>query len=606
MARFHQAVQEAAVHLAGDPVSLATWAHTVRRCDQLLAGTDPAMRSAAALTPVLTTGDAGLRRQGLILALDGDPGLPVSAGDRQELRVVALYVTRAASREADPSQRLLLAGIERRLLGGSPARGSFEASLRGWSHAVAEASEAMDPVAALAVSRIQRTLLDAGVEAMNRLEVADGVGHERLLAAVETSRDAWARAYDAWLEIVPRKALYIEGLDRATVGVQLAARDASDIDKLRGLLVTGFGGNLAAAMAVTPADMRVDSDLVARAVTLEQRSDLAAAIQPREFREPEPVAVPVEPSVGPAVRFTTSSEAASSPRPAVLRQGLEVETVNFGERGRLEELVGERDAGVIAGAARAGVVEAVALVGGATVAELSRLVERGERAQATIAASALPIVYSWSRRFAPEHRQEFVSRASLRLAEVASKWDPRVAGWSTFAYSVVDYAYRGEARRLGTSREVTSEDVGRWAGESPSRSTVTVQRSPEAEALWGAELDQVTRLLDQLPDRMRVVMEGRLGLAGSVKTFAALAEETGVSPWIVSRDARVGTRLLREHHLAAKATEENPSPDSTAVTLRHLAQVLQPTKEDRSRTPTSARPEHRSGRPSTDVRGVSR
>lgn len=153
---------------------------------------------------------------------------------------------------------------------------------------------------------------------------------------------------------------------------------------------------------------------------------------------------------------------------------------------------------------------------------------------------------------------------------------------------------------------MTSEDVGRWAGESPSRSTVTVQRSPEAEALWGAELDQVTRLLDQLPDRMRVVMEGRLGLAGSVKTFAALAEETGVSPRIVSRDAREGTRLLREHHLAAKATEENPSPDSTAVTLRHLAQVLQTTKEDRSRTPTSARPEHRSARPSTDVRGVSR
>lgn len=124
MARFHEAVREAAARLGGDPVSLDTWANTVRRCDQLLAGTDPAMRSAAALVSVLTTEEAHPQSRGLIMALDRGPGLPMSAGDRQELRVVALYATRAATREADPSQKLLLAGIERRLLGGTPARGA--------------------------------------------------------------------------------------------------------------------------------------------------------------------------------------------------------------------------------------------------------------------------------------------------------------------------------------------------------------------------------------------------------------------------------------------------------------------------------------------------
>ena len=606
MAKFHQAVREAAARLGGDPVSLDTWANTVRRCDQLLAGTDPAMRSAAALVSVLTTEEAHPQSRGLIIALDHEPGHPMSAGDRQELRVVALYATRAATREADPSQKLLLAGIERRLLGGSPARGSFEASLRGWSHAVAEASETMDPEAALAVSRIQRTLLDAGVEAMKRLEVTDGVGHERLLAAVEASRDAWARAHDAWLEIVPRQALYIEGLDRATVGVQLAARDADNADKLTGLLATGFGGNLAAALAVTPADMRVDSDLVAVAVTLERRSDLAAVIRPRAVREREPVAVPARASVGPAVRFTTSTEAVPAP-PRLSVRGVEVEKVEFGDHARLEVLARVRDAGVIAGAARAGVGDAVALVGGVSAAELGRLVERGEGARAAIAEAAVPIVHHWSRRFdSRDVRQEFVSVASVRVAELAGRWDPSRARWTTFAYSEVGFAFRSEARRLASVRETASDDVGRLVGQSPERSTIPVPRSPDEQVLSGLERERVAGLLDGLPDRLRVAMEGRLGLSGTRKTFAGLGQEMGSSRSTAARDAAEGARLLREHHLAARGAGDTPMSARASVTLRLLAQVLQQSGKGPSGASVVMRAEHRSGGPAAGVRGVSR
>lgn len=607
MARFERAVRAAAAVLNGGSVSLNTWAHTVSECDELLGGLDPAIRRAADLRSVVVVEPLQRRRTALReVGLDVPAGTPPTQLERRELRAVALYVTRAASRDAEGTSRLVLAGVERSLLGVNPPSRSFEAGLDRWRQTLASTIDTIDPCTALVVSRSQYGLLSAGVLAMKGLEVADGVGHERLLAALEASRIQWLRAYESWKEMVPRQTAPTDDLRKAMLALQLAAAESSEADKLRGLLATGFGGNLAAALAVTPADMRVDSDLVAGAVTLEQRSDLAAAIRPRRVRESEPVSAPAGLGLGSAVEFTSSTEVPTPHAPSV--RPPDVGRVDLADHERFEELAGERDAGVIAAAARAGVADAVALVGDATAGELDRLVERGENARATIAASALPMAYYWSRRAAPEHRQDVVSAASVRMVQVAGRWDPRMSRWSTYAYREADFAYREEARLRARSREVVDDEVVRHAAESPPQlMTANPGGSPEEQLLRGVERDQMAQLLDRLPERMRVVMEGRLGLSGAQKTMAALGEATGASTTTVHRDAWEGVRQLREHDRAAKEAEkEKPSPVPAAVTLRLLAQVLQPTKEGRSTTLTSSRPEHRGGGPTPGVRGVSR
>ena len=130
-------------------------------------------------------------------------------------------------------------------------------------------------------------------------------------------------------------------------------------------------------------------------------------------------------------------------------------------------------------------------------------------------------------------------------------------------------------------------------GQSPERSTIPVPRSPDEQVLSGLERERVAGLLDGLPDRLRVAMEGRLGLSGTRKTFAGLGQEMGSSRSTAARDAAEGARLLREHHLAARGAGDTPMSARASVTLRLLAQVLM-------------RAEHRSGGPAAGVRGVSR
>lgn len=124
-----------------------------------------------------------------------------------------------------------------------------------------------------------------GSELMDRVEVRDGVGHARLLEAVEASREQWRAAHETWRELLPRIPEPLGPLQRGLVALQMAVRGASDEDRIRGLLASGMGGNLIAATAVTPMGQRPESGLVATAALLEARSDLSRAV---EARTPQP------------------------------------------------------------------------------------------------------------------------------------------------------------------------------------------------------------------------------------------------------------------------------------------------------------------------------
>jgi len=608
MARFQTATRVAAGALNDGALPLGVWAMVVRRCDLILRGTDPAMRQASALAPLLATGAVGegarmVTAMGLSQSIDE----PLAKTERQELRLVAIYVTRAASREADPANRLLLAGIERSLLGSLPPTGSFEDALRRWSQAVAGSSAAMSPEEALAVARVQRSLLTSAVELMNGLEVADGVGHERLLAAMVDSRNDWSDAHDAWLRMLPRQT-EVGRLDAVATELQRAARGPGGVDVIHSLLITGFGGNLAAALAVTPADMRVESGLVAAAVTLEQRSDLAAVVQPRRVSEPEPpVRAPVVSRVGPAVQFTADTsptQQVAEPRSA----SPDPERPRIEDHAALVELAGQRDAGVIAAAARSGVAEAQALTAGASPGELDALVERGRLARAAIAASGVAAAKHWSKKIPPalaHARDEYVAEASLRMAEIVDRWDPRRASWGSFAYREAGYEFWDHNRRRLQSREVVSERIGDFAS-GQDRTVGPVSESPEELVLLREERERVAQLVEGLPGRLSEVMAGRLGLAGQRKTLAAVGEETGSSVSTTHRDEREGTRLLAVRYLAGQEDQSLPTPVAQGpVTLRLLAQVLQ-SGEGTVGESVAVRPEHRGGRPAPGVRGVSR
>jgi hypothetical protein len=607
VARFERAVRAAAAVLNGGSVSLNTWAHTVSQCDELLGGADPAIRRAARVRSLVVVEPLQLRRTALReVGLDVLPGTPPNQRERQELRAVALYVTRAASRQAEGASKLVLAGVERSLLEATPPIRTFEAGLNAWRLTLASTIDTIDPSAALVVSRTQYSLLSAGATAMKGLEVADGVGHERLLVALEASRMQWLRAYEVWKEMLPRQTAPTDDLGKAMLALQLTATQSSEADKLRGLLATGFGGNLAAALAVTPADMRAESDLVAAAVTLEQRSDLAAVVQPRRVSDPQPpVRPPMGPSVGPAVQFTADTsptQRVAEPRSALL----DPERPRIEDHAALVELAGQRDAGVIAAAARSGVAEAQALVAGASPSELDALVDRGRSARAAIAASGVAAAKHWSRRIPPElshARQEFVAEASLRMAEIVDRWDPHRASWGWFAYQEASYEFWDHNRRRARAREVVSDRIGDFADEQ-DRIVGPVPVSPEERVLLGEGRELVAQLVEGLPGRLSEVMAGRLGLAGQPKTLAAVGEETGSSVSTTHRDEREGTRLLAARYLAGQEDQSSPTPAAQGpVTLRLLAQVLQ---SGQSAGSVAVRPEHRGGRPAPGVRGVSR
>lgn len=608
MPRFNDSVRHAASLMGGSPVHIGAWAATVRRCDELLEGRDPAVRHASALVPLLA-GETGRGRAAApsVPGLDCDPGAVLTRQDRQQVRLVVLYVTRAASTGVeDPAARLLLSGVERRLLQSTPgSMDGFEGGLREWSSAVAGSVESMTPALALAVCRTQWALMRRATDLMGEFEVTDGVGHERLQAAVEASRLSWEDAYDAWRAILPRQATASGDIGRATLAVRLAARKAGDAEKLMGFLGTGFGGNLAAAMAVTPPEMRRSSGLVLAAVTLETRSDLATTVEPRPASRSEP-AEERSRRLGPAVRFTADSSRLPLVR-APGRSSPDPEWPRIEDHGALVELAGQRDAGVIAAAARSGVAEAQALVAGVSPSELDALVERGRLARAAIVASGVAAAKHWSRRIPPDlshARQEFVAEASLRMAEIVDRWDPRRASWGLFAYQEAGYEFWDSNRRRARAREVVSDRIGDFADEQ-DRIVGPVPVSPEERVLLGEERALVAQLVDGLPGRLSDVMAGRLGLAGQRKSLAVIGEEAGSSHSTVHRDDREGTRLLQERYLAQQ--DRHPSTPS-GVTLRQLAQVLQPPSGDGASAGSgSSRPEHRhQGRGAGGVPGVSR
>lgn len=598
MSRFHQATQVAGDLLNDGPLSRDVWASVVSRCDQIADGTDPALRAASALIPLIgaTTRGEGARTVSA-MGIQGEHPEPLTRPERQQLRVIALYVTRAASREAEPAAKLLLAGVERSLLTPRPDPGGFEEALRGWSHAVAASTAAMNPAGAVAVSVVHRSLLTTGLEELARHEVADGVGHERLREAVEASLDDWIRAHEVWQKMVPRQTTSsIDLIDTATSQLQHAARRAGRADLLRGLLATGFGGNLTAALAVTPAEMRAESALVASALVLEPRSDLASRFLPRglPLAAEEPVTASAV-GVGPAVVFSADTAPSMGSSPASPAGVVEVESVEMGDVEGLAGLARQRDAGQLAEAALAGVGEAVALVGDTSREELTRLVERGDEACGSLAVHALPIVYHFTAKVHPNERHEFVSVASEQLLDLAKAWDPSRSKWSTFAYRAVSFTAKDANRHFKQWREVVSDEVVSLA--SQHRIVGSAPRSVEDQVTDREERTLVDSLISRLPHHLRVVAERRLEDSETRTSLEELGAELGYSTNVVHRYEGHAHSLLRRFHAQSQA---DPAP--TAVTLRQLALALRRAQE----TPRQRDEYRRWGPPAVQSRPPSR
>lgn len=570
MSRFTRAVRECASILNGGSASPSEWLHVVRQCDLLLAGTDQPIRSAVALGRLVVPEPKKNRRTTLArIGLQHDPWEPVSQREHEELRAVALYVTHAATRDAEGPPRLLLAGIERSMLGAAAPPRSFEAALRGWGHALAAAVDVVDPAGALLVSKIQYSLLTGGTNLLKEFEVTDGGGHDRLVIALEASRQEWARAYSNWRGLVPRNTRSASDLQPAISALQLAAQNTDSRERLRALLATGLGGNLTAALAVTPADMRAESALVRSALVLEPRSDLASTLQPREMPAvPDSVGAAPAVGVGRAVQFSADT-APTEPSGARYVKAVAVESVEMGDVEVLAGLARQRDAGQLAEAALAGVGEAAALVGDASREELTRLVERGEEACGSLAVHALPIVHHFTAKVHPNERHEFVSVASEQLLELAKVWDPPQSKWSTFAYRAVGFTAKSANRHFKQWREVVSDQAVGLA--SQHRVVGSAPRSVEDQVTDAEERALVESWISRLPDRLRVVAERRLDDMKGPSTLIEIGARIGRSESTVHRLEADAYRLLRGYHAESQA-----EPRPTAVSLRQLAQALRP------------------------------
>lgn len=579
-------MRESAGLLGGEPgvVSLGTWASAVRWCDVLLEGRDPAVRYAAALAPLLGGRSPEQRWADRLPSLSGATAA-TSREERQHLRMSALFVTRAVARDAtDPTIRLVLAGIERRLLEVRPPVSAFEGALHGWTQAVASASATMDPAAAVAVSATQRALLRRGCELLEAFEVVDGVGHGRLQAAVQLNRRQWSKAHETWRQLTARRASPLsETIGKATDDLSLAMTRASGEDVLRGFLATGFGGSFAAALAVTPPGLRADSALVFSGRAVESRSDLASVIRPRSEPEVEtPTATTPAVGTAPAMVFVGIAALAESSRPS-LRPVADLERVEIRDTAGMERLARQRDIGQLAGAALAGVNDAADLVKGVGNDELQELVERGRKACGSLAVSALPIAHYFARKVYSSERSEFVSAASERLLGLATYWDPSLAKWSTFAYASLDFLHQNTNRRLGRRREVVSDQVVELA--EPGSVVGSVVRSVESQVLDGMEREQLRGLLGKLPDWMRNVVESRLS---GEATWADIGAQVGQSASTAMRHERTAHGMLRQLYADSQS---KPAAD---VTLRYLALALKP----RPSTPPMALPQ--GGQPASD------
>lgn len=570
MSRFAQALREAAAVLNGGTVSPSEWLHIVRQCDLLLAGTDQPIRTAVALGPLVVSRPVRNRRSTLArMGLQQDPRLAVSPREGQELRTVALHVTHAAAREAAGPGRLLLAGIERSMLDETPPVKSFEAALRGWNTALAASAGVLDPAAALVVSWTQHGLLSGGVSLLQRLEVTDGVGHERLVAAVDASREEWERAYVVWRELVPRNTRSTSDLQPAITALQLTAKEATDTERLQALLGTGFGGTLTAALVVTPMEMRSDSVLVAAALALESRSDLTSTLRPLEA-VPEPAVAASSVSVGPAVVFTGDTTAVAATPARVAAAG--VEWIDFKDVDRVVELSRQRCAGMLAEDALAGVEEAVAIAEGITDVELGQLVERGLEARETLVAHMLPMVRNLSWKLARDEPDEFVSVVSEQLPALVDRWNPAESRLSTLVHHGARYAWINEIRRIARGREVVNDEM---VLGMETRVIGTPAESPEDVVIAAEESASVRKVIDMLPPRLQRVAERRLGITGPPAYLAVVGAEIGRSTSVAHRDEVDAYRLLRQHYADSQV---DPEP-AAAVSLRHLAQALSPQRE---------------------------
>lgn len=505
------------------------------------------------------------------MGLQHDPWEPVSPREREELRAVALYVTRAATRETEGSSRMLLANVERSMLGAAAPSRSFEAALRGWGHAIAASAGVMDPAGALLVSKIQYGLLTGGANLLKDFEVTDGVGHDRLAAALEASSLEWARAYSSWRGLVPRSARSASGLQPAISALQVAAQNADDAERLRALLGTGFGANITAALAVTPAEMRAESALVASALVLEPRTDLASTFQPRESSlvPASPVVAAMVERVDPAVAAPTSLLAAP-PGGVVSPQFVEIDRPRIEDHAALNGLAGVRDAGVVAQAARSGVQEALRLLEGATSAEVDELIERGLQARAAIAASGVAAVLHWAVKVPPDRRDQFISEASERVAGLVDRWDPKISRWGYFAFGEVGFEFREGARRRDREREVASDRIGDYSN-GLERVFGPAMRSPEDLVVEASEQQTVNDVIQRLPERLRVVAEGRLDEMKGPSTLVEVGARIGRSESTAHRLEADAFRLLRGYYAESQA-----EPRPTAVSLRQLAQALKP------------------------------
>lgn len=545
---------------AGEALGLPEWALIVRACQTALVEhgeADAAVEFAAAVGRQVDHGHL-LDSSAPCVVAEAVAG--ASEPTPGQLRTVVAMATHAARRGELPGAWAgLLAGVERAALQpGSPGKvTSLEVALHRWPTVVAASVSraAVSPQLLAAVGHQQIGLLAVARDLVSRMPPDQAaIDTAGLGESLDACRAGWLRAVNGWKSAASGPA--VSGLD--ATALSMAAVDLHDAllsrpptaDTLRALLASGVGGNLLVAAAVDPDPASALTGAARHLdVLLTRIADDAPAIDcAAPTRAAATVAAPADVSAGRvAAEMSAGRVAATRPNPVVSPPVVEaVRLTAESER----ELACRRDAGVVAQAALDGVGEAMALLAGASEAELSRLVWEGRQAVGVLVASVRPALWSRVRRFEGDLDDRFAI-AAVEVAAQVHQWDPGRSRWLSWALRVADWTLAGYyARQAGLPKPmqmgVDTDDRYTDAVVDP-RLLVSGLPDPAEVTVSALDAARALALVDGLSWPANQILREAMGLhpAGAPASSEAIARRIGVAPNTVRRHLAFGLGRVR-------------------------------------------------------------
>lgn len=595
---FSAAITASVASLNAGGLTHGQWAEVAGHCAHAFASfgiDDPTVRFAAALGGLIQSQPAPESvGSSVMMAFAGTATPVVDSAAREAVRVEGRIALRFATHAAVLNSRglplILLAAVERDLMGSPPipAVAPLESALENWRSAIAMVGRSnpdLSPHVAVAIAVNQKALLQRGRELLASVDINPDIpgSPDRLLEGIESSIGVWAQAaerwYDSSLDTVPHDANR-----SATRLLSLAATDlsraltesSSPSTQLEALMRTGFGGNLIASIVATNPSCLKGSAVVPAARALELITDHftdhrfgppfrdrpTPPAPPHPPPAPPVVANPTAVGDAPAVALSLSQHSPVNQGPPSDRTGLDA-PVRWLTAHEERELAQRRDAGLLAQAALDGDPTALRLSAAATKEELHRLANGGRAAVAQLVASMIPTMGSTNRWIPRWERADALQNAAVDVAAAAARWDPdKGARWLTFAWNNAYWASTDSRKALDARPVPFAFDLDGMAGQlreaEPGPEQALLDKLAESEKRHLTH--QITTLeADEIrPDLLSVVMKYH-GLGGEPpKNFGEIAKEHDSSTSTVSRHYHEAIEVLRGLFPAPAAEERKP------------------------------------------------